>query len=142
MKTVIEGVLSGSLPWGLVGVGVAFAISALLAGLPGLAFAIGLYLPLSSMTPIFLGGLVRRFTEGKAAGKGESNAGVLCASGLIAGEGLAGITIAAAVAFNLVSKETKTLVTGMVADIAALAVMLMVVAILYAASQTGKQTAR
>jgi putative OPT family oligopeptide transporter len=134
MKTVIEGVLSGSLPWGLVGVGVAFAISAALAGLPGLAFAIGLYLPLSSMTPIFLGGLVRRFTDGKT-GKEDSNAGVLCASGLIAGEGLAGIAIAAGVALGLVPKESKTLLTGTLANFAALAVTAIVLALLYISSQ-------
>jgi putative OPT family oligopeptide transporter len=131
MKTVIEGVLSGSLPWGLIGVGVAFAVAAALAGLPGLAFAIGLYLPLGSMTPIFLGGLIRRFTDGATASKGESNAGVLCASGLIAGEGLAGITIAGAVALGLVSKEVKTMMVGTAADLAALAVTVFVLLLLY-----------
>lgn len=136
MKTVIEGVLSGSLPWGLVGVGVAFAIAAALAGLPGLAFAIGLYLPLASMTPIFLGGLVRRFVDGATAAKGESNAGVLCASGLIAGEGLAGIAIAGAVALGMVKKDTTTLMQGTVANLAALALVIVVMALLY---RSGKE---
>ena len=65
MKTVIDGVLTGSLPWGLVGTGAAFSLSGLLAGLPGLAFAVGLYLPLGSLTPIFLGGAVRRLVEAR-----------------------------------------------------------------------------
>jgi putative OPT family oligopeptide transporter len=95
MKTVIDGVLSGSLPWGLVGTGAAFSLCGLLAGLPGLAFAVGLYLPLGSLTPIFLGGIVRRFVEARRKeGSSENNPGILAASGMIAGEGLMGIVIA------------------------------------------------
>ncbi len=104
MKTVIEGVLSGALPWGLVGTGSALALCTMLAGLPGLAFAVGIYLPLGTLTPIFLGGLVRRViesrqqeAENKAENK-EGDAGVLAASGLIAGEGLTGVAIAFLVA--------------------------------------------
>ncbi|MBL8149616.1 MAG: oligopeptide transporter, OPT family [Blastocatellia bacterium] len=138
MKTVIEGVLSGSLPWTLVTVGIAFAISAILAGLPGLAFAIGLYLPLSSMTPIFLGGLVRRFADGADAGKSESNAGVLCASGLIAGEGLAGIAIAGAVAAGAVPKESQPILTGSMGSFGAVFMTLLVLGVLYYASKKSK----
>jgi len=95
MKTVIDGVLAGSLPWGLVGTGSAFALCAMLAGLPGLAFAVGIYLPLASLTPIFLGGLVRRVVEARRGeGAVEGDPGVLAASGMIAGEGLAGVAIA------------------------------------------------
>jgi putative OPT family oligopeptide transporter len=96
MKTVIEGVLAGSLPWGLVGVGGAFSLCAMLAGLPGLAFAVGIYLPLASMTPIYLGGLLRLLLERSRAPneKGESDPGILASSGLVAGEGLAGVAIA------------------------------------------------
>lgn len=99
MKTVIEGVLSGSLPWGLVGTGAGLSICAILAGLPGLAFAVGIYLPLGSLTPIYVGGIVRRLVEARRGGKeGESDSGVLAASGMIAGEGLAGVLIAFLVA--------------------------------------------
>jgi putative OPT family oligopeptide transporter len=99
MKTVIEGVLAGSLPWGLVGTGSAFALCAMIAGLPGLSFAVGVYLPLASLTPIFLGGIVRRLVDARrSAGAGESDPGILAASGLIAGEGLAGVAIAFLVA--------------------------------------------
>jgi putative OPT family oligopeptide transporter len=99
MKTVIEGVLSGSLPWGLVGTGAMLALCALLAGLPGLAFAVGIYLPLGSLTPIFLGGLVRRLVDARrGSSAGESDSGVLAASGMIAGEGLAGVAVALLVA--------------------------------------------
>jgi putative OPT family oligopeptide transporter len=99
MKTVIEGVLSGALPWGLVGTGAAFSLSAMLAGLPGLAFAVGIYLPLATLTPIFVGGLVRRVVEARRAGvTPETDPGVLASSGMIAGEGLAGVAIAFLVA--------------------------------------------
>jgi putative OPT family oligopeptide transporter len=99
MKTVIEGVLAGALPWGLVGTGAAFSLSAMLAGLPGLAFAVGIYLPLATLTPIFVGGLVRRLVEARRAGvTPETDPGVLASSGMIAGEGLAGVAIAFLVA--------------------------------------------
>jgi putative OPT family oligopeptide transporter len=101
MKTVIDGVLSGSLPWGLVGTGAAFSLSAMLAGLPGLAFAVGIYLPLGSLTPIFVGGLVRRWVDARRpAGAQEGDPGILAASGMIAGEGLAGVLIALVVALR------------------------------------------
>jgi putative OPT family oligopeptide transporter len=99
MKTVIEGVLAGALPWGLVGTGASFALSAMLAGLPGLAFAVGIYLPLASLTPIFVGGFVRRLVDARRAGAApETDPGVLASSGMIAGEGLAGVAIAFLVA--------------------------------------------
>jgi len=95
MKTVIEGVLAGSLPWGLVGTGAMLSICAILAGLPGLAFAVGIYLPLGTLTPIFVGGIVRRIVDARRVGAApESDPGVLSASGMIAGEGLAGVAIA------------------------------------------------
>lgn len=109
MKTVIEGVLSGSLPWGLVGTGAMLALCALLAGLPGLAFAVGIYLPLGSLTPIFLGGLVRRWIDARrGAAASESDGGVLAASGMIAGEGLAGVGVAFLVALSTTAWGTAS----------------------------------
>lgn len=99
MRTVIDGVLAGALPWGLVGSGAAFSLCAILAGLPGLSFAIGIYLPLGSLTPIFLGGIVRRIVDARRGGVApESDPGVLASSGMIAGEGLAGVAIAFVIA--------------------------------------------
>ena len=101
MKTVIEGVLAGALPWGLVGSGAALSISAILCGLPGLSFAVGIYLPLATLTPIFLGGLVRYVVESRREGPApESDPGVLAASGMIAGEGLTGVAIAFLLGFQ------------------------------------------
>jgi putative OPT family oligopeptide transporter len=99
MKTVVEGVLGGNLPWGLVLIGGAFAIVAELLRIPSLPFAVGIYLPLSTMTPIFAGGLVKQVIENRA-GKDEQlltrkkEKGILLGSGFIAGEGIAGVLIA------------------------------------------------
>ena len=79
--------------------GAAFALVSELLGIPSLAFAVGIYLPLSTMTPVFVGGCLRALVERRAAGRGTesvsgSEKGVLLASGLIAGEGVLGIGIA------------------------------------------------
>jgi putative OPT family oligopeptide transporter len=102
MKTVIDGVLNANLPWGLVLTGAAFAIVAELLGIPSLAFAVGIYLPLSTMTPVFAGGCVRALVErlktraagGQDRGGSDTDSGMLLASGLIAGEGVMGIGLA------------------------------------------------
>jgi putative OPT family oligopeptide transporter len=97
MKTVVEAVLGGSLPWDLLLSGVALGGVGILAGLPALPFALGIYLPLSTMASVFVGGIVRRIVDGPEAGKGKesgASAGILCASGLVAGEGLAGVLVA------------------------------------------------
>src|SRR2546422_821472 len=59
MSYIIKGILSGELPWGLVLLGVMTAIVLELSGIPSLAFAVGMYLPLSTSSPIFVGGLLR-----------------------------------------------------------------------------------
>ena len=65
MKTVVDGVLQANLPWDLVLIGASFAIVAELLSVPSLPFAVGIYLPLSTMTPVFVGGLIRWFIERK-----------------------------------------------------------------------------
>src|SRR5436309_9790820 len=113
MKTVIEGVLAGSLPWGLVGSGAALAVCALIAGLPGLSFAVGIYLPLGTLAPVFVGGIVRRLAEARQKEKpAETDLGVLAASGMIAGEGLAGVAIAIAAGRGLHAAKGFTFITG------------------------------
>jgi putative OPT family oligopeptide transporter len=93
MKTMVEAVLGESLPWDLMGMGAAMSLSAALVGLPALSFALGIYLPLATLATIFLGGLVRRIAE-RGQGKSAVESGILCASGFVAGEGLAGVMIA------------------------------------------------
>jgi putative OPT family oligopeptide transporter len=99
MKTVVDGVLAADLPWGLVLSGGAFALVAWLCGIPPLPFAIGLYLPITAMTPVFLGGVLRWAVEERVKGppdlkKARKEQGILYGSGLIAGEGLMGVVIA------------------------------------------------
>ena len=108
MSYIIKGILNRQLPWGLVLLGVMIALTLEMSGIPSLAFAVGVYLPLSSSSPIFLGGMVRllvdKYIRGKYRGKdltedqlvaeGDKSPGVLMASGYIAGGAIAGILIA------------------------------------------------
>lgn len=93
MSLVVKGILTRKLPWGLVLLGVFTSIFMELIGVPALAFAVGMYLPLESTTPIFLGGLVRRWVDWKRGQEIESDAGpgVLYSSGLVAGGSLVGL---------------------------------------------------
>jgi putative OPT family oligopeptide transporter len=99
MKLVIEGVLQSSLPWTLVAIGAGITIIVELLRLPSLAFAVGVYLPVSTMVPIFLGGLLRYTMERTSKSKEEAaerrERGILFGSGLVGGEGLLGVAIAA-----------------------------------------------
>jgi len=96
MATLIKGLLSQNLPWGLVLVGVFVAVTLELCGIHSLSFAVGAYLPIETTAPIFLGGLVRWWVERKTGETSESDlgAGTLFSSGLIAGGSLAGILFA------------------------------------------------
>jgi putative OPT family oligopeptide transporter len=108
MSYIIKGILGGKLPWGLVILGAMIAIVLEMSGIPSLAFAVGVYLPLSSSSPIFIGGMVRWFvdrwiakkfhgknlSEDQLVAEGDKSPGVLMASGYIAGGAIAGIIIA------------------------------------------------
>jgi len=108
MSYIIKGILSQKLPWGLVLLGVMIAIVLELAGIPSLAFAVGVYLPISASAPIFVGGMVRwlidkyqrakfadkKLTEEELVAEGDKSQGVLLSSGYIAGAALAGVIIA------------------------------------------------
>lgn len=108
MSYIIKGILSQELPWGLVILGIMIAITLELAGIPSLAFAVGLYLPIAISAPIFVGGTVRwlvdkvifkklkdkNLTEEEMIAETDKSSGVLLASGYIAGGALAGILVA------------------------------------------------
>jgi uncharacterized oligopeptide transporter (OPT) family protein len=96
MATIIKGLLSQNLPWGLVLVGVFLAITLELCGIHSLSFAVGAYLPIATTAPIFAGGLVRWWVERGTGVKEESElgAGTLFSSGLIAGGSICGILFA------------------------------------------------
>jgi hypothetical protein len=93
-RLIIDGVLGGELPWGLVLLGVAIALVMELCGVASLPFAVGVYIPLPTTAAIALGGVVRRLATRGAAKDGDAARGTLFASGLIAGGALAGLAIA------------------------------------------------
>jgi putative OPT family oligopeptide transporter len=105
---IIKGILGGKLPWGLALLGVFIAIVLELCGVSALAFAVGVYLPISTSAPVFVGGMVRwlvdrytrrkhvdgKLTEDELIAEGDKSNGVLLASGYIAGGTLAGVIFA------------------------------------------------
>ncbi len=108
MSYIIKGILSQELPWGLVIMGAVIAVTLELVGIPSLAFAVGIYLPISTSSPIFVGGMVRKLvdmylkrklasqnlTEEQIVAETDKSNGVLVASGYIAGAAVAGILFA------------------------------------------------
>jgi len=105
---IIKGILNHKLPWALVLLGVMITITLECAGVPSLAFAVGVYLPISTSMPIFIGGMIRwlvdlwlrrklahrNLTEEQFMAQTDQSPGVLMASGYIAGGAIAGILIA------------------------------------------------
>src|SRR5207253_9641444 len=112
MATIIKGLLSRNLPWGLVLVGIFMSVTLELCGIRSLYFAVGSYLPIATTAPIFVGGLVRAYVERKSgkAEESEVGAGTLFSSGLIAGGSLAGILYAILYGRNVI--EDAEAVTG------------------------------
>jgi len=119
MSIIINGVLKQELNWSMVGLGAMIALMLELCGVSALAFAVGLYVPISVSSPIFLGGIVRWLVDKKFAREGaaamaaagddpekkaaaevetlrktETSGGVLLASGYIAGGSIAGMLLA------------------------------------------------
>ncbi|HEX9306663.1 MAG TPA: OPT/YSL family transporter, partial [Anaeromyxobacter sp.] len=108
MSYIIKGILDRRLPWALVLFGAMIALVLEMSGIPSLAFAVGVYLPLSSSTPILAGGVVRWLVdrsrrpglvargldEEQVLAEADKSPGVLLASGYIAGGAIAGIVIA------------------------------------------------
>ena len=108
MSYIIKGILDRRLPWTLVLLGVMIAVTLEFAGISSLPFAVGVYLPLSASSPIFVGGMVRWLVDRKKrhelrhtsldeeqlAAESDKSPGVLLASGYIAGGAIAGIIIA------------------------------------------------
>ncbi len=97
--SIIEGILGGTLEWALFMVGVLIAVALELAGVRALPFAVGMYLPITSSTPIFIGGMIRWLADMIRGVSGsevetETSPGVLLSSGYIAGGTLCGLVIA------------------------------------------------
>ena len=92
MKVIVEGIMDGGLPWGLIGIGAALAAVLALFRVPVMPVAIGLYLPVGLSVTMFTGGLLRLAVSRRTA-KMEEN-GTLFSAGLVAGEGLCGVILA------------------------------------------------
>jgi putative OPT family oligopeptide transporter len=110
MATIIQGMLSQSLPWSLVLIGMACAAVVELCGVSSLAFAVGAYLPLSTTTPIYIGGLIKGFIERKsksAEAESEIGSGALFSSGLIAGGAITGILVAVFIGTTITNSDGK-----------------------------------
>jgi hypothetical protein len=105
---IIKGILDQKLPWALVLLGVMISVTLQMSFVPALAFAVGVYLPLSASTPIFVGGFVRWMVDRRTrknpayatmtyeqfVAESDKSPGVLLGSGYIAGGAIAGIVIA------------------------------------------------
>jgi putative OPT family oligopeptide transporter len=97
MKMVVEGIMNGNLPWGLILVGVFISVVIEILGLPVLPIAIGIYLPVQLNACIMVGGIIRFFynkIKNEDRKKVAVNNGILFSSGMIAGEGIVGLLLA------------------------------------------------
>jgi hypothetical protein len=158
MSYIIQGILDRNLPWGLVLFGALIALVLELSSIPSLAFAVGVYLPISSSTPILVGGLVRYLVdahqrrravrtgtahqvldEHALAAASDRSPGVLMASGYIAGGAIAGIVIAfIAGLFDKLDNQLLSwasahnpLYAGPLADLGSLVPFALITALLY-----------
>ncbi|SKA06195.1 OPT family oligopeptide transporter [Selenihalanaerobacter shriftii] len=99
MAMVVKGVMKGDLPWALVFTGAFSSLIIEMFGIGSLPFAVGLYLPIHLSTPIMIGGLIKAALNRKSMSEEERSdkdeSGILFASGLVAGDALIGILLAA-----------------------------------------------
>jgi putative OPT family oligopeptide transporter len=99
MAAVIEPMMSGKpAPWMLYGAGAFMSLILTMIGVPALAFALGMFIPLELNTPILLGGIIAHFVSTRSKDEKVNNArrerGTLIASGFIAGGALMGVVSA------------------------------------------------
>jgi putative OPT family oligopeptide transporter len=115
MATLIKGILSFNLDWQFVLVGVAIAVVMELCGIKALSFAIGIYLPLSTTLPIFIGGAIRGLVDRKKKNETgideeeDLRKGNLYATGLVAGGAIAGVIVAFLSANENIAKQLQKL---------------------------------
>jgi len=163
MSYIIKGILDQQLPWTLVLFGVMIAVVLEMAGIASLAFSVGVYLPLSSTLPIFVGGLVRWLAdrrnnklehnailnEEERQLAGDRSSGVLLASGYIAGGALAGIIIAITAGvlthfdqmMNNWAEHGNPFYAGLNADALSLLPYAAIIILLYVVAREKKKTA-
>lgn len=133
MKMIVEGIMGGNLPWGLVFIGVFLAIALEILRVPVMPFAIGLYLPIYLNATIMIGGIVRglmdrrKNVDAKTKEDQVTNGTLYCA-GMIAGEGLVGILLAILTVFgvnNVFNLGAKGINFGNIGGVIFMAVMIL-----------------
>ncbi|MGD0412189.1 MAG: oligopeptide transporter, OPT family [Verrucomicrobiota bacterium] len=164
VSDIIQGLLGGTLPWGLVLFGIMISVVLELSGIPSLAFAVGVYLPLSSSSPLLAGGMVRwlvdrrqrhvlrdaGLSQAQLNAESDKSPGVLLASGYIAGGAIAGIVIAfmAGVltgpdaAITRWAKSSNPFYAGAHSDLLALIPFVLLAGLLYGVGRGASSTAR
>ncbi len=105
MSMIVKGVISGDLPYDLVGIGAVLGFAMILLRIPVLPFALGLYLPLSLSAATMMGGLVRAYVDRKSQDDLVQEKGILLASGLIGGDACIGVAIALAALGGVIPAE-------------------------------------
>lgn len=132
MKMIVEGVMNSNLPWTLVFIGVFIAVLIELLRIPVMPFAIGLYLPIELSAAIMVGGVIRWAMEKKKYKNDEQknkviNGGVLCCSGMIAGEGLVGVLLAIFAVAGLNVDISKFVNLGQIGGLVVMAIVILTI---------------
>ena len=147
MKMVIEGIMGGKLPWGLILIGVFIAIIVEILRLPVLPVAIGIYLPVQLNACIMVGGIIRFFIEKIKNEKRKDiaiNNGILFSSGMIAGEGLVGIILAilavAGISGKIDLSRYVSTISPLASSLSGVALFAVIIAIFVIFCFTGKKT--
>lgn len=140
---IIDGILTRKLPWSLVLIGVMLALVMELCGVASLPFAVGVYLPISTSVPIFVGGIVRWLVDkkrGSAGGDEEFSPGTLLSSGYIAGGAIAGLVAALVAGLGMEARFDIGALIGSIAssNLSGIVAFLVIAAALYYVGVRGK----
>jgi putative OPT family oligopeptide transporter len=114
MSMIVEGVISGHLPYPLFGIGVVLGLVMLLLDIPVLAFALGLYLPLSLSAATMVGALVRAYVDRKNSDEKTKERGILLASGIIGGDACIGVLLALGALAGIIPVDKEAFLPGWV----------------------------
>lgn len=118
MSMIVEGVISGNLPYALVGMGILLGVAMLILRIPVLPFALGVYLPLSLTAATMVGALVRAYVERKQRDEQAQERGILLASGLIGGDACIGVLLAFGTLAKLIPGDKPALLPDWVSLLA------------------------
>jgi len=122
MALVVDGILTQKLSWGLIIIGAFLAIAMEILGLPSLAVAVGVYLPISTSATMFMGGIIRWLVDRRLAPEqregpeADSGPGVLFSSGLIAGGAIMGVLLAGLTVYKLDTTYDMTRIVGAIGE--------------------------